>query len=459
MPRGPMLPVLASVLACLCVAPVAYADPVQPLDIAFAPPQEYEVSAFPFDVATGDVNGDGNLDLGVIGEDTTQLLRGDGTGAFGPAELLAAVPSFSIGFADLNADGLDDIVYSQQRLVVRISTGTGFLPPVRYQGSGPPAFADLNSDGNLDVVTGAGVSVLLGDGTGALEYTRRYSDEASGEVVAQDFDGDGDADVAVTVDNMREVRVYRGDGSGLLSAPVAYPVSGFADGLAATDLDGDSDPDLVVAQGSSSSIAVLRNDGSAGFADQQEFPTGVSNPRDLVAADFDRDGAPDVAVAGGSVSFVRVLAGIGDGRLGPGQQLSGFGIGVGAGDLDNDGDVDLVSATYDDAVQVLLNVSAGGPGTCTITGTAGDDRLQGTSGDDVICGLGGDDTLLGGGGDDILVGGNGADRLSGGAGSDELSGNNGDDTLVGGGGVDRLSGGAGTDACAAAPEDVLRGCP
>lgn len=163
--------------------------------------------------------------------------------------------------------------------------------------------------------------MLLGDGSGALEYAGRYSDDVSSDVVAQDLDGDGDADVAATVDNGMEVRVYRGDGNGLLSDPVAYPVSGFPQGLAATDLDGDSDPDLIVGNGSSSSVAVLRNDGSAGFADQQDFPTGVISPRDLVAADFDRDGAPDVAVVSGSVSSVRVLAGLGDGRLAPGQEL------------------------------------------------------------------------------------------------------------------------------------------
>ena len=34
------------------------------------------------------------------------------------------------------------------------------------------------------------------------------------------------------------------------------------------------------------------------------------------------------------------------------------------------------------------------PRGCTITGTAGADRLRGTRGDDVICGLGGDDLVL-----------------------------------------------------------------
>src|SRR5215210_6764277 len=57
------------------------------------------------------------------------------------------------------------------------------------------------------------------------------------------------------------------------------------------------------------------------------------------------------------------------------------------------------------------------PRGCTVTGTAGDDRLVGTAGDDVICALGGKDLVLAGGGDDVVFGDAGDDRLEGGAGT------------------------------------------
>jgi hypothetical protein len=85
------------------------------------------------------------------------------------------------------------------------------------------------------------------------------------------------------------------------------------------------------------------------------------------------------------------------------------------------------------------------PRGCTITGTAGADRLTGTSGDDVICGLGGNDTINGGGGDDAIYGDAGADRIDGGAGADTLYGDDGDDRLDGGDGDDVLAGGPGAD--------------
>lgn len=83
--------------------------------------------------------------------------------------------------------------------------------------------------------------------------------------------------------------------------------------------------------------------------------------------------------------------------------------------------------------------------TCTITGTAGRDRLKGTKGDDVICGLGGPDRITGLAGDDILIGGGGNDRIHGGTGDDRLLGNAGNDRMFGSSGADRLEGGSGRD--------------
>ena len=53
---------------------------------------------------------------------------------------------------------------------------------------------------------------------------------------------------------------------------------------------------------------------------------------------------------------------------------------------------------------------------CTITGTAGADRIVGTAGSDVICALEGNDTIRAGAGDDTVIGGDGNDTISGGGG-------------------------------------------
>jgi hypothetical protein len=90
-----------------------------------------------------------------------------------------------------------------------------------------------------------------------------------------------------------------------------------------------------------------------------------------------------------------------------------------------------------------FNVSPRG---CTITGTAGDDRLSGTRRDDVICGLGGNDVVRAGDGDDAVFGDAGDDRVEGGDGDDTLYGDDGADGLRGDRGDDVLSGGPGPDS-------------
>jgi Ca2+-binding RTX toxin-like protein len=91
------------------------------------------------------------------------------------------------------------------------------------------------------------------------------------------------------------------------------------------------------------------------------------------------------------------------------------------------------------------------PRACTISGTAGDDRLTGTRASDVICALGGDDRVDAREGSDVVYGDEGDDRLSGDLGADTLYGDDGDDRLEGGLGADVLAGGPGDDGLDGGP--------
>jgi RTX calcium-binding nonapeptide repeat (4 copies) len=96
---------------------------------------------------------------------------------------------------------------------------------------------------------------------------------------------------------------------------------------------------------------------------------------------------------------------------------------------------------------------------CTVSGTAGADRLKGTPRRDVICGRGGADMIRGLSGNDRLVGGKGDDVLLGGKGNDVLLGGPGSDRLVGGPGADRIYGGGGADSCPGTTAADLVRCP
>lgn len=145
---------------------------------------------------------------------------------------------------------------------------------------------------------------------------------------------------------------------------------------------------------------------------------------------------------------------------------------------------DTILGNADEAVIVLTSgslsgveqISSGGFGNVTISGTAGVDVIDlrtvgifdgeialidgkdgndtiygtnananlGTTGTDTIVGGTGDDRIFGGSGDDIIDGGADFDYLDGGAGLDTVNGGDGDDTIVASGG-DFLFGDAGND--------------
>ncbi|WP_374512644.1 M10 family metallopeptidase C-terminal domain-containing protein [Brevundimonas sp.] len=90
-----------------------------------------------------------------------------------------------------------------------------------------------------------------------------------------------------------------------------------------------------------------------------------------------------------------------------------------------------------------------------LEGNALDNYLASGSGDDLLQGMGGSDQLEGAAGDDVLEGGDGDDSLAGGAGNDQLWGGSGDDRLDGGAGADYLAGGLGDDVYVVADQTYL----
>lgn len=109
----------------------------------------------------------------------------------------------------------------------------------------------------------------------------------------------------------------------------------------------------------------------------------------------------------------------------------------------------IVTITNDDSGVILSSdFLFGGNGNDTLLGSSGDDFLNGNGGNDSLSGAEGNDTLLGGGGNDTLSGGTGNDSLNGQSGNDVVNGDEGEDVIVFGGtgdGLDTVDGGSGSD--------------
>ena len=168
-------------------------------------------------VAAGDVDGDGDTDLLLLGDQApTRLLLNDGAGVFvqaSPDALPAVATPQARGAAlgDLDGDGWTDAyVPTAARDLLLHNDGTGryvdladvLLPP----GTGDAVSAtlgDLDQDGRPDVLVATrdlGARLLKNDGTGRLyDYSSKIPgtarDGACERVVVADLDGDGDLDL------------------------------------------------------------------------------------------------------------------------------------------------------------------------------------------------------------------------------------------------------------------------
>ena len=223
--------------------------------------------------------------------------------------------------------------------------------------------ADVNGDGNADVVTANGqnnnVSVLLGDGRGGLAAqttfavgTHPYS------VSVADVNGDGNKDVVTANTGTDNVSVLLGDGRGGLAAQTTFAMGDDPNSVSVADVNNDGNADVVTANLFSDNVSVLLGDGRGGLAAQTTFAVGTA-PRSVSVADMNGDGNADVVTANWWSTNVSVL--LGDGRGGLAAQTT-FAVGkypwsVSVADVNGDGNADVVTAnTWSNNVSVLLAI-------------------------------------------------------------------------------------------------------
>lgn len=389
---------LAMLFLTSCNAGDANADSTQQPLFGPAPGSPIAVAPGPGSVCIGDMNKDGKLDL-VVASASTQtrsiavlLNVGDGKGGFRAAAASAISVTDSpgeIALGDVNSDGHVDLAFvthDSYAVTLLLGDGKGRLsfapnsPIVMKEGQHPHThglgMGDLNGDGKLDLATvnnaDNDVSVAFGDGRGG--FTRAPGSPfvvgpSPYPLTLGDVNNDGRLDIVATASATgparaqqlplsRALTLLMADGRGDFRKSLVPLRTGEPWFVAIGDINGDSKADLVVTHHERYELTVLLGDGQGRFTEVVGSPFHLSrNAFQLALADVNRDGSRDVIAAAGD--GVHVLVGDGEGNF---KQAPGspFLTGKGAwhfahGDLNADGKVDVVTTNAEsNTVSVLL---------------------------------------------------------------------------------------------------------
>ena len=266
------------------------------------------------------------------------------------------------------------------------------MPPVFASGGIPQQVvpADINRDGITDLITSNAngvISVLMGKGGGAFAVPATIATFAGGapSIVAADFNGDGNTDVAVSVKAANSVWVYLGHGDSTFGSPSKFPTAASPAQTAVGDVNGDGRLDIVAV--TATGFSVLLGSGNGAFKSAMNT-SGASGSTLLALGDVNGDGHLDVIVGNGFDTDVEFL-GLGDGHFTKTNNIiyaSQIESQLQLADLDGDGHLDMVVAgnSYDPDVLDSIGVSWGnGDGTFQPTEffTAGHSELAVVVGD------------------------------------------------------------------------------
>jgi hypothetical protein len=295
-----------------------------------------------------DIDGDGLTDvIGGQGLLQNASTSGNISFQFGPNGTNTSLAGFNTAVAgDFNFDGKIDVITAsgsstfslwenqstRGAFVYYANLSTFVSSSINLTASGTVAgmvAEDFDKDGYTDLVTvnstTNNISVYLNSKkygpltSNTFQFLGNYSIsglQPSG-ITSQDFDGDGDMDIAISYANSTKVSIYPNQsatGDVSFGIPVDVTCAGNGYGIGSQDLDGDGRAEVVVIHrvGAAGSFTVFQNTTSGGvmsFVNAINVPltTPNRNPQAIAFADINQDLRPDILIVADPASSNALL--------------------------------------------------------------------------------------------------------------------------------------------------------
>lgn len=279
----------------------------------------------------GDLDGDGDIDIVAASplDATVVWYRNRLNEASKDFQLMTPITTTAssvetVMIAKLNSDTTPDVVITYGSTITWFSnSGTGAFtakPAITTLATDALAIADLDGDGNRDVVSTTSDSAYLSNyvvwfknngGTSPTFSTAKLVGQEDQSTVwpmdadfvaTADINKDGKMDIVEASRGEDTIAWYQNSGGSNptfgLQKDIAYIAAGMS-ALRVVDIDDDNDPDILTSRSTVDTVAWFENrvPASNGFGAEQVITNLADGVKSAFAADLDGDGAPDVLSA------------------------------------------------------------------------------------------------------------------------------------------------------------------